>query len=123
MGSRSMVCRVLTGVVAMGLSFVPVAHADFGLTPGGFSAVAENQDGTVDLQAGSHPYQYTVQFAFKIGENGFTEGGQARDVIVDLPPGLVGDPQAGPRCPRVDFEGVVPQCPPDTQIGVMHAVI
>ncbi len=120
MGLRSRIREVALAVTALGLLFAPAAHATFGLTPGSFSAIPENQNGTVDLQAGSHPYQYTVQFAYKTDEGGHAEGGQPRDIIVDLPPGMVGDPQAAPRCPRVDFEGIVPQCPTDTQIGVMH---
>ena len=42
---------------------------------------------------------------------------ETRDVTVNLPPGLVGDPQAPPRCPRAlfDEEG----CPAFTQIGLM----
>jgi hypothetical protein len=119
----NLVARWVALFVALTGLLAPAAHAGFGMVPGSFSAVAENQDGTVDLQAGSHPFQYTVNFAFKTGEGGSVEGGQARDVIVDLPPGLVGNPQAAPQCPRVDFEGILPQCPPNTQIGVLHAVV
>ena len=95
------------------------AQAGFGLVPGSVSGVAENRDGTVDRQAGSHPYQYAVSFAFKLTEGGQVQGGRARDVIVDLPPGLVGNPQAVPVCPRIDFDGALPHCPADTQIGVI----
>ena len=73
--------------------------------PGSFHAVAENRTAPIDTQAGSHPYQYTVRFAINTDEDGNTEGGEPRDVIVDLPPGLVGDPQAVPQCSRADFEG------------------
>lgn len=42
-----------------------------------------------------------------------------RDVVVDLPPGLVGDPGAIPRCPGADF--FAGRCPPESQVGVMRA--
>ncbi|HST42044.1 MAG TPA: hypothetical protein VLK58_21170 [Conexibacter sp.] len=43
----------------------------------------------------------------------------ARDVVVDLPPGLVGDPGAIPRCAASDF--FAGECPPESQVGVMRA--
>ena len=51
------------------------------------------------------------------------EGGGVRDVLTDLPPGFVGNPQAVPRCPRTSFEGALPQCPPNTQVGVLRAIL
>jgi hypothetical protein len=114
---------VFVSVLAGTFAAAPVASAEFGFVPGSVSAVAENRDGTIDGQAGSHPYQYKISFAFNTEASGDTEGGQPRDVIVDLPPGLFGDPLAVPRCSRADFEGSVPRCPADTQIGVLHADI
>ncbi len=104
------------------LALPTAAQADFGLLPGSVSATALNKDGTVTSQASSHPYSYTVKFKFKTDESGFTEGGKVRDIIADLPPGLVGNPLAVPRCPRRLFEGFVPYCPPNTQIGVLRVV-
>ncbi|HEX8084040.1 MAG TPA: hypothetical protein VF529_07085 [Solirubrobacteraceae bacterium] len=42
-------------------------------------------------------------------------GGQVRDVDIHFPPGLVGDPNATPRCTRAQFEG--DGCPPETKVG------
>jgi hypothetical protein len=114
---------VVPGIAAAVLLAASPAHADFGLTPGSVSAIAENSDGTIDTQAGSHPYQYTVRFSFNRTEAGKPEGAAPRDIVVDLPPGVIGDPLAVPRCLRSQFEGVVPHCPADTQVGVLHAVI
>ncbi len=49
--------------------------------------------------------------------------GTLREVIVDLPPGMVGNPFAVPRCSGADFEGVSPNCPSNTQVGsvIFHA--
>jgi hypothetical protein len=115
--------RSIFTAALLGLLLVPaVARADFGFVPGSVGAVALKKDGTVASQAGSHPYSYTVNFALnKIGNE--TDGGKARSFIVDLPPGLVGNPVAVPRCPRQDFEGVQPLCSPSTQVGVLRTVI
>jgi hypothetical protein len=111
-------------VTLVGATCLPaVAQADFGLLPGSVSAVASNKDGTITSQAGSHPYSYTVGFQLKTDADGHDEGGELRDVIVDLPPGLIGNPLAGPRCPRALFEGITPNCPPDTQVGILHALV
>jgi hypothetical protein len=71
-------------------------------------------DGTLDHQAGSHPYALTVAFYL----NSTLEGsiGQMRDVTVKLPPGVVGNPQVMPRCTRAEF--ITNICPPDTQVGI-----
>ena len=98
------------------------AVAEFGVLPGSVEATADNQDGTLDFQAGSHPYTYTVGFTMKKSSDGKVEG-EVRDIIVDLPAGIVGDPNATPRCPRRDFEGQIPRCAGTTQIGTEHANI
>ncbi|HEY3830329.1 MAG TPA: hypothetical protein VGL57_14135 [Solirubrobacteraceae bacterium] len=77
-------------------------------------------------QAGGHPWALTTTGEFT-SEQVVAPGGGAgavavvpthdpRDAVVDLPPGLLGDPQATPRCPleQVNATG---NCPADTQIG------
>ena len=109
---------ILVVVFCACLLFVaPAAFAGFGLN--GLSATAVNKDGSVDLQAGSHPYEYTIDFALNHNASGNLEG-TMRDLIVELPPGLIGNPQAVPRCPGTVFEGLEPQCPGDTQIGIVE---
>jgi hypothetical protein len=98
------------------------ARAGFGFVPGSLSATALKSNGTVAQQAGSHPFSYTVGFQFNTDSGGELEGGAARDIIVDLPPGLVGNPLAVPRCSRQDFAGTLPRCPLDTQVGVVRAI-
>ena len=113
---------LLACVLAVALAAFPAAaQADFGFVPESFAVSAENSDTTPDAQAGSHPYAFTVHFDLKTEGSGKTEGGAMRDVITGLPPGLIGNPQAVPRCRRQDFEGSVPQCPPSTQVGIVHA--
>jgi hypothetical protein len=108
----------------LGLLALPsLAQAEFNLVPGSVSGVAETQNGTLATQAGSHPFAYTVNFALNALPNDKVEGGEPRDIIVNLPPGLSGDPFAVPRCTRQQFEGVFAKCPTDTQVGVLRATI
>ncbi len=92
--------------------------AGFGLA-GQFDGWFTNADGTPDTQAGSHPYELTLNFAINNAGSEFPAGGPLRDMAVKLPPGIVGDPHAVPQCTRKQFltssEG---GCPPDTQVGV-----
>jgi hypothetical protein len=101
-------------------SIAPSAGASFGVKPGSVTTTASKRDGTIDTRAGSHPYAYTVRFAFNEDVKGELEG-DVSDVIVDLPQGFVGDPRAVPRCSRQAFEGEEAFCPGDTQVGVVHA--
>ena len=113
----------LLGALLAALVLPASAQADFGLIPGSLSATALNRDGTIDTQAGSHPYAYQVKFALKTDSNGISEGGEMRDVIAELPPGLFGNPLAAPQCSRQEFEGGEPHCPPSSQVGQLRAII
>jgi hypothetical protein len=94
---------------------VSSAPAGFGFA--GFSGWFSNGNGTIDTQAGSHPYELTVPLDFNTvapEEEPEPAGGEARTIAVNLPPGLIGDPEATPRC-RQQFDAR--RCPADTQIG------
>jgi hypothetical protein len=91
------------------------AQAAFGVNSLEVSAL--NSDGSPDLQAGSHPYEYKLSFKLNADGEDNPEG-RIRDLFVDLPPGVVGNPQAVPQCPMALFEGATPQCPANTQIGI-----
>jgi hypothetical protein len=39
----------------------------------------------------------------------------ARNIIVEMPPGVIGDPHAAPRCSAVDF--AINECSPESQVG------
>jgi phage tail protein X len=102
------------------------APAPFGLAA--FDVWASNANGTTDTQAGSHPFEQTVTFMMNQVQ-GSPTGGELRDIDVKLPPGLIGNAQAVPRCPRYLFdsgelgEDFGQACPPDTRIGVEWAGI
>lgn len=113
--------RVMLSALAGTLFITVQAQASPGIRPGSFRAVALNQDGTVDTDAGSHPYEYEVGFELNHDQNSAAEG-SVRDVVAELPPGIIGNPTATPRCPRQDFDGETANCPADTQIGTFSAV-
>lgn len=106
-------------VVSVALAAPAAAQAAFGIEPGTFSATASEPGGAPDLQAGSHPYEYTVSFALRKDSEGKPEG-RLRNVVVSLPPGLVGNPLAVPRCTTAESEGEVTICPGNTQVGIAH---
>ncbi len=83
----------------------PALAGEFGLRKVAMSA--RNQDGAPDVQAGSHPYSLNTTFLLN-NEVGFEEtvipqGGELKDVKVELPLGFVGDPTATPRCTYQEF--------------------
>jgi hypothetical protein len=77
-----------------------------------------NADGTIDTQAGSHPYSMSFGFNLNTVE-GAPAGAALRDIALKLPPGVIGDPHAVPQCTRQQFLSVLTGgCPPDTQVGI-----
>jgi hypothetical protein len=87
------------------------------------TVTALNEDGSVDLQVGSHPFEYTVSVVMNQDGEEKPEG-TLRELFAALPTGLIGNPQAMARCTGAQFEGQFPHCPINTQIGVaqVHAV-
>ncbi len=93
------------------------ASPGFGLA-GQFDGWFGNIDGTPDTQAGSHPYEMTLNFALNNAGGTYPAGGPLRDLSIKLPPGLIGDPHAVPQCSRQQFIlSLTSKCPPDTQVG------
>jgi hypothetical protein len=81
--------------------------------------------GPPDTQAGSHPYALNIRFELntsdKIGLYGEdTEGeaaGDPKDVITELPPGLIGNATVLPRCTPGQLEAE--ECSGATQVGII----
>ena len=96
-----------------------------------YEIAAEEEDGETDTRAGSHPFQLTTTLDLNETLAPLGEGqavlnpaapALAKNLSFELPPGLLGDPQAVPQCPDVDFSSIgannVNACPADTAIGV-----
>ncbi len=126
---RSLILTFLVSLLP--LSIASPALAELGFQPGevGFDVTATNPDGTPDLQAGSHPYEFTTSFNFEttLNANGETvPDGALKDLAVELPPGLVGNATAVPQCSQRLFyaspshQGSLDStdCPVSTVVGV-----
>jgi hypothetical protein len=74
-------------------------------------------------QAGGHPWaltttgEFTSEMLELSNSSGTVVTHDPKDIVVDLPPGLLGDPLAVPRCPLSQVTSGK-FCPVDTQIGV-----
>lgn len=94
------------------------AAAAFGFAPGGNSLEILDSNGTADHLAGSHPDKVVVKFAFNTKEG--TAEGNARTLLMELPPGFVGNAAAVPTCSRSFFDQAFfteEECPPQTRVG------
>lgn len=101
----------------------------FGPRSGTFAAGAFDQAGAEYTQAGGHPYRATGSFELNTAffeptlndaasyRSAILSEGNPKDIVVDLPPGFVGDPTAGPKCATLGLV-VNEECPPSTQVGV-----
>lgn len=125
--------RLLGTLVAMCLviaALAPNAFADFGIES--FDGeVTSNPAGDPDTQAGSHPFNVgtTILFNKKTVTTENAQGetienvvpdGNIKNVDVELPAGLIGDPSATPKCSfsQLTMPLGTPGCPEDTQVGV-----
>ena len=97
---------------------VPAAHAQFGIES--FTAEVLEADGTFYEQAGGHPYVGVSDFTVNTDETGAPEGG-TRDIHLDVPAGLMSNPEALPRCTDAQLETFT--CPPETQLGTEELTI
>lgn len=133
-GLPPLVLAVLAALAAL-LVAAPAAQAQFGVDPDDWIAqvfgtdaevfdVASDQYGEPGIfdQAGGHPWKGITDFTFRTNGSGDPEGGNASNIRVDVPPGLVPNPTLFPRCPRVVFDGAG-SCPPDTQIGIEELTV
>jgi hypothetical protein len=134
----SLLASLGLSVAALLLILLPgTAGAAFGFRAGteGFSVSAREEGGAIDHQAGSHPYRLTTTINLNLasgspGEPGvpFSDG-DLRELRIDLPPGLIENPAALPRCTQSAFHTQRSSpfetslsgesCPDNTQIGVV----
>ena len=101
----------------------------FGVTPGGYELAPWSENGTPATQAGSHPFQLTTALTFNqvIGKNGVGQPvALPKDLRFNLPPGLIGNPNAVEQCTAVDFSAAVKVtnlCPPRSVIGAATVTV
>jgi hypothetical protein len=110
------VAVVLAVTIALSIATAS-AEAVFGITSA--TVEARNAGGVPTRRASTHPAEFS--FSLALNNDGSGEPEEAlRAVRVDLPAGFVGNPLAIPRCSRGDFEGTVPKCSGDSQIGIVQ---
>ncbi|HEY2479664.1 MAG TPA: hypothetical protein VGI17_13160 [Solirubrobacterales bacterium] len=76
--------------------------------PAPFGVAAEfagsfEADGSPSTQAGGHPYDGAAYFmvnSIRTATGAITPAGDSRDVVINLPPGFIGNPLASKRCPQ-----------------------
>ena len=97
----------------------------------------ESEGGTLDTQAGSHPFQLTTIFDLNkqleteeyLGKPHLAPVAPAlqKNLHFVLPPGLVGNATAVPQCSAADFTTIATggfnYCPSDTAVGVATVTI
>jgi hypothetical protein len=119
---RTMVVTVAAGLVA--LLFATSAQANLSFETSEFDLI---QNGQFSRQAGAHP-DFTTTFSFPENPDLVIDGQPSpgpdesvHSIDVDLPPGMIGNPQAVEECDPRDFVSPgagVAKCPFASQIGV-----
>lgn len=122
--SASITDDSLPAVSASSQNHIGTAAPLFGIQDVTSSLTGE--DGQPDLQAGSHPYQFTTSIDLDTqlinipatSSSTLIPPQDAKDITVNLPPGLIANPQATPQCSAADFTNELP-CPADSQVGMV----
>ncbi|HEX6154286.1 MAG TPA: hypothetical protein VFZ19_12265, partial [Solirubrobacterales bacterium] len=115
--------RILTTLAALAalLVLAPTASAQFGLEPP--EVVSEPQPGQSPLEAASHPEALVTELSVKTELD--PDSGKVvpieemKDLEIDFPQGLVGNPTAVPQCTTPDFlAGKKGECDISSAVGV-----
>lgn len=115
----------LAGLIALlvATALPAIARAEFGIAPGSEELSVLDAAGQPESRAGSHPDRLTVKFGMNTVEG--NADGNLKDIVIDLPPGLNGEPNGVPACPRKVFDGAFTkeECPSDTQVGKVELTL
>jgi hypothetical protein len=103
---------VAAAVLALGFA-APAAHGAFGVQSFSADVWKDAAHSQAETQAGAHPFVGVTSFTF---DNSGVIPDDVRNIRVDLPPGLISNPQATDHhCTTAQFDAS--NCPADTQIG------
>ena len=117
-------CAILLAV-SLAAVLPAAAQADFGIEA--FDATLLAEGGGPATEAGSHPV--SLELSIGLAHAGAFAEGDLRDLEMDLPPGLLVNPNAVPYCSQADF--LTPRsspweaslsgesCPDNTQVGTV----
>ncbi|MFI4990607.1 MAG: hypothetical protein ACHQHO_06800 [Solirubrobacterales bacterium] len=113
---------------------IDAAPAAFGFQEGaeGFDGLVSGVDGATVTQAGSHPYQATINFSLNnlLTPSGDAAAGEPKTVTANLPPGFVVNPNAtATKCTETELETSVEKgeqktdgCPASSQVGTVRVI-
>src|SRR4029077_3403119 len=86
-----------------------------------FSLGVFDRNGQPYTQAGGHPYQMTTSFTLSTttvpGGRPEPTDANPKDIRAELPPGLIGDPDATPKCAPYDVAHA--DCSGASQVGIL----
>jgi hypothetical protein len=109
-GAVALLALVLALTAAV-LIAAPAARAD-----GGAFGVGSFTSTFSETQAGGHP---DVSTSINLSKDGLGNSiGQMKNLELELPAGVVGNPQATPQCSPSDLRAA--KCPLDSQVGIME---
>ena len=120
---------VTGGVVALALMTVSApAHAEFGVKAFDTQITAD-AGGTAFTQAGGHPYAVSTKLDFNTHPETEVIFGlpfelpwpdePTKDVVVEAPPGLVGNPTVVAKCTMSQLAALPSVCPAESQVGTV----
>jgi hypothetical protein len=108
----------LLALLVLGLATAPAA-ADAPLPTELVTRIKTlDKGGNPEARAGAHPDVFVTEV---LSASGITPP-KNRDLIIDFPAGMGGDPASVPACPRAVFDGVsslMQGCPPESQVGTL----
>jgi streptogramin lyase len=116
--------RFLTSSRAGTLTGPDETFTTFGVSSFAFDALG--QSGEPLTQAGAHPTEMTDTFRLNTSTHRTTNGtweplatdANPKDVITELPPGLIGNPDATPKC--LPYNVAHADCSGATQVGILQ---
>ena len=91
-----------------------------------YEQAAFNENGSLDTQAGSHPFGLTTTFDLNRTATAPYLPGLPKDLHFNVPPGLIGNPTPFPQCSDAQFDvnsTFTNDCPADTALGVESVMI
>ncbi len=89
-----------------------------------FESQATTEAGAPDTQSGGPPFQLTTTLVTNQSATR-QPASLPKDLLFDLPPGLIGNPTAVAQCSEVDFAALVEEtnlCPPSSVVGIATLV-
>ena len=110
-----------TQEVTVSAQEAPFGVQGFELAPEDAGGALEGEAGSLDARAGSHPFQLVSTLS--LNQKSREPVALPKDLSFDLPPGVIGNPNATEQCTMTNFYATAGQaevdlCPPGSAVGV-----